>query len=339
MNLTPEALIGQHYAFAHGRLGVLRQALLTENDMHRLLGTHDEAEFRQIMGELKIAAAIDQPNRDPEVVLASLAAWVRTEAEDMVDTAKHVVFRILWLSDDLPLLAYLLKRHAGMTSTLSAEPVSLAGAYDADALRALVQDGTDGDLPAELAAFVRSVRSDPSQSPEHIDALVARFGAQERIRLARAAGSDLILRYVRHSIDAQNIRTALRLLHANEEHPASFLLDGGTIPSKKLLGSIGEIRTAIAASDVHFHVLTSIGADMVGSPTALERGLSDLLAQDIERMWERTLGIEPPFAFAASALAQLRLIRAVMLGKRNGLPPQEIKHILPPFVGGSRFAA
>lgn len=338
MNLTAEALIGQHYAFAHGRLGVLQQSLLGTSDMHRLLGAHDMAELQQILTELKLTASIDQSLRDADTILAALAAWVRREAEEMVAPAKHAAFHILWLAEDLPLLAYLLKRHAGFAASTSDEPTAVVSAYDPAALRALVEQGTAAHLPTELVSCVKSLRSAPLASPESIDAAVARFGANERLRLARITNSNLIVRYVRHTIDVQNVRTALRLLHATEEQPASFLLDGGTIPAQKLLGSLSNIRTAIAGSDLHFHLLQPLTRD-IDHPTALERGLSDLLAADIELMWDKTLGIEPPFAFAATALSQLRLVRAVIMGKKNGLSPQDIKHILPPFVGGSRFAA
>lgn len=338
MNLTAEALIGQHYAFAHGRLGVLRQSLLTPSDMHRLLGAHDVREVEQILTELRLTSVIDQSLRNPDAVLSALAAWVRAEVEDMVDPSKHDAFRILWLAEDLPLLAYLLKRRAGLTSAISAEPATVTTAYEPDTLRALAEHGHAEGSPAHLASFVQSVRALEHPTPETIDALVAQFGADERLRLAHKSGSDLILRYVRHAIDAQNVRTALRLLHAGEEHPESFLLTGGTIKPADLTGSIDHIRAAISASDLHFHVLKALTDDLE-RPTALERGLSDLLADDVERMWERTLGIEPPFAFAATALSQLRVIRAAVLGKKNALSPQDIKHILPPFVGVSRFAA
>lgn len=337
MNLTAEALIGQHYAFAHGRLGVLRQSLLNQSDVHRLLGAHDMREVEQILIELKLTAVIEQSLRNANDILLALGTWIRAEVEDMVDSSKHDAFRALWMDEDLPLLAYLFKQHAKLTSSISAEPVATIGSYDPSALRSLVDDGHAEHLPPQLVSFVASVRSLEQPTPETIDAAVARFGAAERLRYARMSSSSLIVRYARHTIDVQNVRTALRLLHAHENRPAEFLLDGGTIPTSKLIGSLEKIRIAIDASDLHFHLLKPLNED-IELPTALERGLSDLLATDVERMWDNTLGIEPPFAFAATALSQLRLIRAVILGKKNLLSPQDIKQILPPYIGVSRFA-
>lgn len=338
MNLTAEAIVGQHYAFAHGRLGVLRQSLLSKTDMDRLLGAHDLREVERILTELKFTAVIDQSLRTADAILNALAQWIRREAEEMVDTSKHHAFNILWIENDLPLLAYLLKRRAGLTSAISTEPETGVTAYDPAALRALVDQGEAKDLPPRLVGFVQSVRILVDPTPAQIDTLVARFGAEERLALARQVGSDLITRFVRHTIDAQNIRTALRLLQAHESDPASFLLDGGTIKPASLLGSVENVRRAIASSDFHFHLLKPLNDDLE-RPTALERGLSDVLADDIDRMWDRPLGVEPPFAFAATALSQLRVMRAAILGKRNMLSPQDIKQILPPFIHGSRFAA
>lgn len=337
--MIPSApIVGQHYAFAHGRLGVLRQSLLGQSDVNRLVGSHDLREAEQILTELKFTASIDQSLRGADRIQAALAAWIRAETEAMVQPSKHDAFRALWITEDLPFLAYLLKQKAGLTSSISTEPSLLVSAFDPDAVRALVQDGVEGDLPEGLVALVARVRSLERPTPETIDALVAQFGADERLRLAKKSGSALIVRYVRHAIDAQNVRTALRLLRADEADPTSFLLKGGTIAPSKLEGSLDAIRAAIVASDLHFHVLKNL-TDDIERPTALERGLSDLLADDVEQMWERTLGVEPPFAFAATSLAHLRLIRAIVMGKRNELSPQAIKHILPPYVASSRFSA
>jgi len=334
---SPATFLGQHYAFAHGRLGVLRQSLLTQSDVNRLLGARDAREAGQILTELKLTAGIDQSLRTADAILAALAGWIRSEVEDMVKESKRGAFDILWIADELPLLAYLLKKRAGLTSAISVEPTLSVGGRT-DALRALVlEDATDG-LSEELVAFVQSVTAMKDISPETIDALVAGYGARERLRLARASDSSLVVRYVKHSIDAQNLRTALRLLNEKEEDPLRFLLDGGTIPREKFAVSFEGIRTAVASSDLHFHLLKALTSD-IERPTALETGLSDLLAKDMEDMWQVALGLEAPFAFAATALSQLRLLRAIMLGKRNELSPQDIKQILPPFVGSSRFSS
>lgn len=338
MSTATGALIGQHFAFAHGRLGVLRQSLLNRSDMDRLLGAHDLSEVNRILTELTLTDAIDQSLRSADQILAALARWIRTEMEEMVTPSTYEIFNILWLTEDLPLLAYLLKHHHGHTSTISTEPETIVSAYSPSDLRSLVRDGIASGLPASLISFVTNARSLTSPSPETIDTLVAQYGANERLRLARASGSSLIQQYVRHTIDIQNIRTALRLLHATEEHPLSFLVHGGTIAPPTLLGTFEKIRMAIATSDLHFHLLQALHENGERS-TALERGLNGVLASDIERMWDRTLGIEPPFAFAATTLSQLRSIRATVLGKKNALSPQDIKQILPPFIGVSRFSS
>jgi len=96
------------------------------------------------------------------------------------------------------------------------------------------------------------------------------------------------------------------------------------------------VRAFIDRSSLSF-TLTEDLLDLTDDPGALERELAKVLASDIAHMWNIPLSIEPVFAFAALALSHLRLLRVLLMGKRNGLSPQEIKKLLPPFVSASHY--
>jgi len=69
----------------------------------------------------------------------------------------------------------------------------------------------------------------------------------------------------------------------------------------------------------------------------IEQGCSEVIASDIARMWNVPLTIDPLFAFAALTISQLRLLRVLLIAKRNGLSPQEVKKVLPPFLSASHY--
>lgn len=325
--------IGQHFAFASGRTAVLRQSLLSASDIDRLLGTSGIKDFESALGEIKLAAETGVHSTGTDEAIRGIEQWMQAETDMLTPAAKRPIFAILWMAGDAPRLAYLLKKHHGLSSDVSAEPVSSLSAWSPEQLRSAVETG-EGNVPESVLVFIREMRSLTKPDPKTIDRAVARFIAERRLSLARASGSPHILRFVRHQIDITNIRTALRLSRSGTDR-ASALLPGGFVDAEKLRGTASSISAVIAKSDLY---APFIGSDTKGG-SDIERIGAEILAADIKHMWSIPLSIEPVFAFAAMVLSHARLLRSIAIGKRNGLSPQEIKRILPPFIPGSLFTA
>ena len=249
---TLKSLVGQHFAYAHGRTGVLQQLLLTQSDVDRLLGASGGKEVEQILIELKMTSIIDQGIQGGNEVLQAVASWVRQEVEQMSPESKKPIFNILWMEGDAPLLAYLLKDAKSLTSDISEEPVSGMTAYSPIALRALVREREEGTLPSHLISFVEEMLSTEGMDARMIDAKVAQYVASTSLSLARTSGSKHIREYVKHSIDLQNIRTALRLANEESETSLLYLIEGGTIPAKELAGPLDKTLSAINRSDLGY---------------------------------------------------------------------------------------
>lgn len=325
------AFVGQHFAFASGRTATLKQHLLAQSDVDRLLGSHSTAEFERVLGEIKLTAGMGSSQAGPEAVLTATEQWMKREVDSMSPDAQRPVFGVLWLAGDAPRLAYMLKQQHGLSSEVSREPATSLSLWDPDMLRAAVEGNTSVALPDTVMDFIASVRGMARPSPRMIDRAVAQFIAERKLALARASGSADILRFVRHGIDITNIRTALRLDAPSDR--AAFL-QGGSLQPQKLIGGPSAVRKAVASSDLYAAFIPPRGQ---ATPTDVELIGAKLLAEDIGRMWTVPLTVEPVFAFAAMVMAHVRLIRAVSIGKRNGLSPQEIKQILPPFIPSSHF--
>ena len=326
------SLVGQKFAFASGRTGVLQQLLLTASDRDRLLGSKDLREAEQILTEIKMSSIIDQGLKKADEILEAVSQWVRMEVEQMSPEASRPTFHILWLDEDAPLLSYLLKKHHGLTSQISQEPTSGMNTYDPEELYALMEEdsGQGGMLPGHLISFVREMKEKRDPKPEEIDASVSQYVADLQRKLAGASGSHAIQRYVTHKIDLTNIRTALRM--KDTEADLSVFLEGGTLTLQKIAGNSEAIAKAIEKSDLPNSIASAIRSD-----DGLEHAIAQVTADDIAHMWNIPLSIEPLFAFAALAHMQLKLLRALIIGKRAGLSPQEIKQMLPPFLSASHY--
>ncbi len=330
--------VDQAFAFAHGRIGVLQQFLLARTDIDRLLGAHDLQETEHILTELKMTANIDQGLERGDAMLDAVAAWVKREVIDMSPPEKHEIFQILWLENDAPLLAYLLKQQHGFTSEISRVPADSLTTYEAAELRKLMETEKSEILPETLTRFVHDVSHMQDPSPAHIDAAVAQWLANAQLKIAKTSKSAGIRTFVRHRIDVVNIRTALRLISAATEVRKAQLISGGSMNVQQLLGDRKSIAHAVEYADLGLH-LTQIVQSPDSDTNALERALSDVLASDIADMWNVTLSVEPLFAFAALAASQLRVLRVILIGKRAALSPQDIKKILPPFIPVSHYVA
>lgn len=327
--------VDQAFAFAHGRIGVLQQLMLGRSDVDRLLGSHDLSEAEKILTELKLTAHIFQGLSREEEILDAVALWVKDEVEHMAPEEKQEIFRILWLENDAPFLAYLIKKQRGLTSAISREPQSGINAFDPAKLRALVAEGDAGTLPPKLVSAVQNTLQEETIAAADIDTRVAQYIASEQLALAKRSKSMGIRLFVQHSIDLCNIRTALRTMESEPKERLRFLLTGGTIKPQDLTGNRASIAHAVEQEDLGYGVAETIRKSADGS--ALERALSDVLAGDIALLWNVPLSVEPLFAFAALTLSQLKLLRVLLIGKRSGLTPQEIKKILPPFIPATHY--
>ncbi|MBP9850686.1 MAG: V-type ATPase subunit [Candidatus Peribacteraceae bacterium] len=335
--MSATAFVGQHFAFAAGRTAILKQHLLSQSDVDRLLGSHGLAEFERTLRELKLMANVSAGTEGVDSLLNAAEQWVKREVEAMTPPAKRPTFGILWLTGDAPRLAYLLKKYHGLSSEVSTEPVTSLTLWNPVSLRAAVEGSVPPNtLPETLTSFIASMKILTKPSPWTIDRAVARFIAERRTALAHASGSADILQYVRHSIDVTNIRTALRLKTIGTPHAEEALLPGGSVPLTRLAGPKADIRSAIAGSDLYAPFIPAQGS---AAPIAVEQIGASILAADIGRMWTVPLTVEPVFAFAAMVMAHVRLLRAIAIGKRNKLSPQEIKQILPPFIPSTHFPA
>jgi len=326
--------LGQHFAYASGRTGVLQQLLLTASDKDRLLGAANLEAAEQILTELKMTDPIDQGLRKADEILSALSEWIKEEVNLMSPEVKRPVFSILWIEEYAPLLSYLLKKHFGLTSPASREPQSSMSESDIEQLKELIDNNTEGSLPQPLVSFVRETKKQNMLTPEIIDNLAAQYVTNVHLALAKKSKSTAIMQYVVHRIDMANIRIALRL--KEEDADLSVFIKGGTLDLKKLAGNLEGIVKAIEGSNLPYSLGQAI-RKTADDPNAFERALSEVTASDIAHMWNIPLSIEPVFAFAALAQSQLTLLRALIIGKRAALEPQAIKQMLPPFISASHY--
>lgn len=313
------------FAYGYGRVGVLQQQLLGKSDVDRMVGAHTDKELRHVLGDIAFTARV-MPQDDLSRVVPSMELWLKDEIRRMSPPESRDTFDIIWLREDVPVIALLLKQFLGFAPKTDDIGIGVT-AYDHEALRKLVKEGERGALPEDLAHFVEEIKHENGIKPQDIDHKVAVFVAEKQMELAKASGSKLIKQYVAHLIDLQNIRTSRRLVPG--EDGADHFLPGGEIDPMRLTGDPRSLALLIHSSSLP-NVLADSVINEKNSAIALERALNLALAHDIAAMRAVPLGIEAVFAFAVMALSQTLMLRTIIIGKAAQLTGHEISQMLPP---------
>jgi len=324
---NPASLSGSNFAYAYGRIGVLQQKLINQGNIDRLVGAHTMVQLRQILSEVPFTAPVMPQDSLGDVPFA-MERWLKKELTDLVPDDKKPIFNILWLREDQSIIAHFLKEYFGYTSGLTSVEKKSVTAYGIEELENLILRGDAGTIDdPELIEFIATMKKDKTLTPSRIDHDVGVFIAAKQIQSAKLSGSTLILRYVRHLIDLQNIRT-LRRLPEGQSGKGLFIPDG-EINTTALTERPKDIAELIRASTLPSKLVDSMrhGDD---STLMIERSLHQGLAHDIAEMRSIPLSMEAIFAYATMAQSQIFMVRSILIGKDVGLNAQDISRLLPP---------
>lgn len=324
---TSASLTGSNFAYAYGRIGVLQQKLIHQGNIDRLVGAHNEAQLRQALSEIPFTAPA-MPQESLSDVPFAMERLLKKEVIDLVPEDKAPIFNILWLREDQSIIAHFLKEHFGHTSGLTSIQRKTVTAYGIEQLENLIlRDNAEFIEDSDLIDFVASIKKQRTITPSKIDHDVGICIAAKQMQHARLSGSTLILRYVRHLIDLQNIRT-LRRLPDGQSGEGLFIPDG-EINIKALVEHPKDLAELIRSSTLPSKLVDSMhrGED---SSIVMERSLHQGLAHDIAEMRSIPLSIESIFAYATMAQSQIFMVRSILIGKDAGLTGQDINKLLPP---------
>lgn len=322
---TMTASAGSDFAYGYGRVGVLQQQLLHKTDIDRLLGAHTDAELHQVLGDTPFTAVV-MPMDALDGFAVAMESWLKRELVKLAPDGKADVFEILWLREDQPIIAHLLKEYHGQTSGLTSPEKTSVTSYPYEMLHAQVFESGHRELPEDIAHFIEEMKARKNIRPDEIDHEVAVFIAAKQLILAQSSGSRLILQYVKHTIDLQNIRTARRVRPGTDTK--DLFIAGGEIDPRRITTNAREIAMLIHSSTLPSAIAEGVTGE--DSALVLERSLNKGLAHDIAQMRSVPLSVEPIFAYGVMAISQILMVRTILIGKAAGMTAEEISTMLPP---------
>ncbi len=205
------------------------------------------------------------------------------------------------------------------------------GRFDKEELARLLREEEDEQLPPLMEEAVRESRSilAAAGDPRKSDFLLDKACYGELAAVAEELGSDFISGYVRLMVDAENVKSLLRVerMYGGAELMADAVLPGGEVREDILLaaveqGAITEPYQGTPLAAAVEHIAQAIHG---GSVTAFERACDDIVMRYLQNAALVSFGPETVLAYFAARDQEHRNIRIVMNGRMAGLRSDKIR--------------
>jgi len=210
-----------------------------------------------------------------------------------------------------------------------------AGRVNAAALAKAVKEGSYDALPPALAKAAREAYEVLSATgdPQRADFLLDQAYFQEMLSAAQATGSALLTRYVRATIDAANLRAAVRAVRMKKDGGflRQALAPGGevapeTVLSAALGGSLEEpYRTTALRSAAELGAEAARGG---GSLTAFERACDNAVTAVAAQAKGVPFGVESVIGYLVAKEIEFTAVRVILSGQLAGLDGGTIRERL-----------
>ena len=171
------------------------------------------------------------------------------------------------------------------------------------------------------------------QNPQQADLILDAACFEEMSALARELGSAFLQGYVRLSIDAANLRSAVRVYRMGKEGDflAQVLLPGGNVSPRSIASARGDalgeaFRTGplARAAELGSRLTRREG----GSLTAFERECDNALNTYLTGARRIPFGEEPVLGYLYAKEAELTAVRTIFAGRAAGLDGDTVRQRL-----------
>ncbi len=324
------------YAYAMGVIRVLETRLLSKERIDRAADASDAEEVLRILGETPYSEYLSSLANP-----ADYDSFLEEEHQKALDLLQRLtedpILTDLFLHRfDFYNLKVALKEKFG-AQELDSAYVSF-GSIPVLALKSAVRDENFSALPKWLRYVAeQAIREFPDrQDPKWIDVFVDGRMYGYLVSTSRGEGSLFLHDLLQREIDLINILSLFRIRRSGGERGfflESFIEDG-SLPRRFFLQLFDEPLEALPGRFDHTPYREIVGDGWAylnarGSFIVFERMGQDLILEYLRRANLIAFGVEPLIAYMHAKENELRMIRAIMVGKLNRLESTLIKESLP----------
>jgi len=200
----------------------------------------------------------------------------------------------------------------------------------------------DGDTDQqELPGFITAAYKDAllaygeSKDPQDIDIVLDKAMLAAMLASSRDIGSEMILEYVRMSIDFYNLKAMMRSRQMSKglRFFTNCFAPGGQVEQGLFVDMYNQSSDRVKSKFYYQYFGDMVGAgldrhEQSGNFSHLEKLLDDALIRQIQKAKYIAFGPEVPFAYIISRENELRQIRILLSGKANQIDPALLKERL-----------
>lgn len=318
------------YLFISTYLHSRERDLLTGARMERMIEAPTAEEAAKVLTEIGYGEFDPSSQRELGAVLASEQEKLFQDLYRFVpDKAVVDVFKVKY---DYHNLKTLLKARA--TGTDGGRLLLDAGRVSAEDMRRAVTEGDYSALPEALrqAAGEASEVLSATGDPQLADFLLDRAYYGEMLSAARATGSGFLVQYVQASIDASNLRSAVRTLRMKKgaDLLRRVLVEGGTIRPDSIQAAAlaGNLEELYRSTNLRQAAELGTAAIQGGSLTAFEKACDDAVTAVAAKAKSVPFGVEAVVSFLAAKEIEFTAVRIIMSSRMAGIDGDTIRERL-----------
>ncbi len=318
------------YLTISARVRVLENSLLTRERRERMVDARSDEEAVKVLTEcgyaepedLSVPAVNAVLSQARESLFRDLAKWVPEKA--LVE-----VFQIKY---DYHNAKALLKSEA--LGENAKRLMMSGGRYDPATLADDFHRGDMGDLADTFREAIGKAQSVlfEEKDPQRCDLILDKACYAEMAQAAKDCGSAFLQEYVKLSVDAVNLRTAVRCARMGIPG-AQFrddLLCGGSVEPQALVNTrpeeLGKLFPGYLEKAADLGAAAAVPG--AGSLTAFERACDNALAAYLSQAKRIPFGEEPVVGYLCAREAEWTAIRTILSGRKAGLGSEAIRERL-----------
>lgn len=303
----------------------LEAKLLTAADYNRMLEAQELADVLRLLQDHGYGVTAASQAEVENAIRVAREALIADFAGFSMDMRLLDLFRIRY---DYHNVKVVLK--AAAAGVEADDLLMEGGRFDRAELVRSLREEDDALLPLPMAEAAYQARAAfAAGEPRRGELALDRACYAELAALAEELGSPFIRDYVRLMIDAENVKTLLRVerMYGGAELMAEAALEGGEVSVDALLiavenGAITEPYQATPLSGAVEHIAQVIHG---GSVTGFEKSCDDTLARYLQGAALVSFGPEAVLAYFAAREQEFRNIRILMSGRMAELPAEKIR--------------
>lgn len=318
------------------RLRVLEKRLLNKLKFERMIDGSSPMEALRILQETEYNAFMGniKSSDDYDILLKEELKRVYNLMDEISPDKSIVdIMRIKYDYHNLKVLlkARLLKKNLDYL-------MMDVGTIAAENMKLMINTEDYKSLPVKMKdAFLEAEKAFKTyDDPQKIDIIIDKYMYEDLSLKSENMEYDFIKNYFKSNIDFINMRTYVRL--KKQEKPVNFFkevyLNGGNIKEEFFIKNYGEPLDAIAQklpSSLKYKDIIKVGLEEYsnsGKLSSFEKLWENYIMKETKEAKKVHFGPEPIIGYIIAKETEIKLLRIIMVGKINNLPPDAIRERL-----------